>query len=137
MKIRWPVLLVVVAILSASACSDFPTLLSHDKDNLILFKRVTLAADARDRAEIEIEVRTGADYSKMVPDGTVITLQASLGAFENTGPRIEVPTVGGHTTVTLILPEPSRLTVTASCGEVEARLTLDINEDGSIRLDPS
>lgn len=137
MKIRWPVLLVGIAILTTAACGDFPSLLSHDKDSLILFKRVTLASDARDRAEIEIEVRTGADFSKVVPDGTVITLQTTLGTFENNGSRIEARTVRGHATATLILPEPSRLTVAATCNEVEARLTLDVNEDGSIQLDPS
>ena len=137
MKIRWPVLLVVIAILSATACSDFPSFLSHDKDSVILFKRITLAADAPGRAEIEIEVRTGADFSKMAADGTVVTLETSLGAFENQSSRIEARTVGGHATEILILPEPSRLTLTASSGEVEARLTLDVNEDGSIQLDPS
>jgi hypothetical protein len=137
MKIRWPALLVAVAILSASACSDFPSLLSHDKDSLILFKRVTLAADAPDRAEVEIEVRTGTDFSEMAPDGTLVTLRTSLGWFAENGPRIEAPTVGGHMTATLILPEPSRLTLSASCGDVEAQLSLDVHDDGSIQLDPS
>ena len=138
MKIRWPVLLVGVAILAASACGDGgPSLVKHDTDLLVLFKRVTLAADARDRAEIELEVRTGSDFSNIAPDGTPVTLETSAGSFEHNGPRIEAKTVGGHIVATLILPGPCRFTVTARSDDVESRLVIDVDADGSIRLEPS
>ena len=103
----------------------------------MLFKRVTLAADARDRAEIELEVRTGSDFSNIAPEGTPVTLETSAGAFENNGPRIEAKTVGGHIVATLILPEASRFTVTARSDDVESHLVIDVNTDGSIELNPS
>ena len=138
MKIRWPVLLLGVAILTQSACGDGgPSLIKHDTDFLVLFKRVTLAADARDRVEIELEVRTGSDFSKIAPEGTAVTLETSAGAFENAGPRIEAKTVGGHVVAILILPDASRFTVTARSDDVESRLVIDVNTDGSIQLNPS
>jgi hypothetical protein len=138
MNIRWLILIIGIAGVIVSACSEGgPSLVKHDTDNLVLFKRVTLAADAPDRAEIEVEVRTGSDFSKMAPNGTVVTLETSLGRFENNGRRIQARTVGGRSVNILILPEPSRLTVSARSGDAEALLVIDVNEDGSIQLDPS
>ncbi len=138
MKIRWPVFLVGMAVITLAACGDGgPSFIKHDTDHLLLFKRVTLAADARDRAEIELEVRTGSDFSKMAPDGTMVVLETSLGVFEDYGPRIEAQTNGGHVVVTLMLPEPSRLTVIARSHDAESRLVVDVNPDGSIRIDPN
>ena len=137
MKMAWSILLVGIAISTVTACGDGgPGLFQHDADNLVLFKRVTLASDARDRAEIEIEVRTGSNFSEMAPDGTAVVLETSAGAFENNGPRIEATTFCGRTVNTLILPEPSRITITARSHHVEAQLVIDIKEDGSITLDP-
>lgn len=138
MKISRSVLLVGIAILTCGACSDSgPSLIKHDADYLVLFKRVTLASDARDRAEIELEVRTGSDFSKIAPDGTPVTLETSAGVFEDNGPTVEATTVGGHIVATLILPEASRFTVAAQSHDVEARLVIDVTDDGSIQLNPS
>jgi hypothetical protein len=138
MKIPWLILLISVALSIVTACGDGgPSLLTHDGDSLVLFKRVTLAADASYRAEIEIEVRTGSNFSNMAPDGTTVVLETTFGVFENNGPRIEAKTVGGRAVNTLILPEPSRITITARSHNVEAQLVIDVNEDGSIQLDPS
>lgn len=138
MKIRWPVLLVGIAIVTIAACSDDgPNLFRHDKESLVLFNRVTLASYAPDRAEIEIEVRTGSDFSRAAPDGTEVVLEASRGAFENDGRRIVVRTLGGRAVGTLVLPEPSRLIVSARSHDAEARLVIDVNDDGSIQLDPN
>jgi len=138
MKIRWLILLVGVAISTVTACSDGgPGLFKHDADHLVLFKRVTLASDARDRAEIEIEVRTGSNFSEMAPDGTVVALQTTFGSFENGAPRIVTKTVGGHAVEKLTLPGPSRLTVTARSRDAESRLVIDVRDDGSITLDPN
>lgn len=138
MKIRWSFLLVGIAMVNVVACGDGgPDLFNHDKDILVLFNRVTLASYAPDRAEIEIEVRTGSNLSQMAPDGTEVALETSLGAFGNNGPSTVARTIGGRVVVTLILPEPSRLTVSARSRNAEARLVIDVNEDGSIQLDPS
>ena len=137
MKIRWSILLVGIAISTVTACGDGgPGLLKHDADNLVLFKRVTLASDARDRAEIEIEVRTGSDFSRMAPDGTVVILETSFGHFANGGARIEAQTVGGHAVEKLTLPGPSTLTITARSQDAVSQLVIDVKEDGSIALDP-
>jgi len=137
MKIRWSILLVGIAISTVTACGDGgPGLFNHDADTLVLFKRVTLASDARDRAEIEIEVRTGSDFSRMAPDGTVVALETSFGFFENGSPRIETATVGGHAVEMLTLPGPSRLTITARSSDAKSRLVIDVKDDGSITLDP-
>lgn len=137
MKIRWMMLLVGIAISTVTACGDGgPGLLKHDADNLVLFKRVTLASDARGQAEIEIEVRTGSDFSRMAPDGTVVALETSFGSFENGSPRIETKTVDGHAVEKLTLPGPSRLTVTARSDDAESHLVIDVTDDGSITLDP-
>jgi len=137
MKVRWSILLVGIAISTVTACGDAgPGLFKHDVDNLVLFKRVTLAPDARDQAEIEIEVRTGSDFSRMAPDGTVVALESSFGFFENGSPRIETRTVGGYAVEKLTLPGPSRLTITARSSDAKSRLVIDVKEDGSITLDP-
>ena len=137
MKIRWPILLVGFAFLVVAGCGDDgPSLIKNDADRLVLFKRVTLASDARDRAEIELEIRTGSNFSKMVPDGTVVTLETSSGTFADGGSRIEAATVGGHIVQVLILPEPSRLTVTARSRDAESQLLIDVKNDGSIQVDP-
>jgi len=138
MQIRWSILLVGVAISTLTACSDGgPGLLKHDADNLVLFKRVTLASDARDCAEIEVEVRTGSDFSRMATDGTIVALETSFGYFENGSRRIETKTVDGHAVENLTLPGPSRLTVTARSRDAESRLVISVTEDGSITLDPN
>ena len=137
MKMAWSILLVGIAISTVTACGDGgPGLFQHDADNLVLFKRVTLASDARDQAEIEIEVRTGSDYSGIAPDGTVVALETSFGFFENGSPRIETETVGGHAVEKLTLPGPSRLTITARSRDAESRLVIDVKDDGSMTLDP-
>lgn len=138
MKIRWSTLLIGAVLAAAGACSDGgPSLFKHDKDALVLFNRVTLASYAPDRAEIELEVRTGSDFSQMASDGTAVTLETSAGIFENDGTRVEVKTVNGRAVATLILPDPSRFFVAARVHDVEARLVIDVNDDGSIQLNPS
>ncbi len=137
MKVRWSVLLVFVLMLIVSSCGDgWPNLLTQDKGHMLLFKRVTLAADAPDRAEIEIEVRIGADFSQTAPDGTRISIATSLGQFEGGGSRIDTSTEGGRAVVTLILPGAAHLTVTANTHDVEARLMIVVNDDGSLQLGP-
>lgn len=138
MKARWCVLLVVAIALVVSSCGDGgPDLLTHDKDSLVLFKRVTLAADSPGRAEIEIEVRTGADFSLPAPDGTRVWVETSLGQFEGGGSRVDTSTVGGRAVVTLILPGAAHLQVTASTQDVEARLAIVVNADGSVQVGPT
>ena len=142
MKARWCVLLVVALTLVVSSCGDDgPNLLTQDKGLLVLFKRVTLAADTPGRAEIEIEieieVRTGADFSLPAPDGTRVWVGASLGQFAGGGSRVGTSTVGGRAVVTLILPGAAHLTVSASTHDVEARLTMVVNPDGSVQVGPT
>ena len=53
MKARRSVLLVITLMIITTACGDGgPSFLTHS-DNLVEFKRVTLATDAPDRLEIE------------------------------------------------------------------------------------
>jgi hypothetical protein len=135
MKVRCCVLLVGTLLLFASACGDGgPSILTHQSHSLVLFKRVTLAAESPDRAEIEIEVRTGAEYSQPAPDGTQVVVETSLGEFEGNGPRIETETVGGRTVVTLVLPGAAHLTVTAIVDNVESELGLIVDGRGSLQL---
>ena len=138
MKARWCVLLVVALTLVVSSCGDDgPNLLTQDKGLLVLFKRVTLAADSPGRAEIEIEVRTGADFSLPAPDGTRVWVETSVGQFEGGGSRVDTSTVGGRAVVTMVLPGAAHLTVTASTHDVEARLTIIVNADGSMQVGPT
>jgi hypothetical protein len=138
MDIRWPLVFVGIAVVLQVACSDGgPNFFKHDKETIVLFNRVTLASYAQDRAEIEIEVRTGSDFSEMAPDGTDVQLETSFGSFEGGGSTVTAQTLGGRAVVTLLVPEPSRLTVSARSQDAETDLVVDIDEDGSIRLDPS
>ncbi len=138
MKARWCVLLVVALTLVVASCGhDGPNLLTQDKGLLVLFKRVTLAADAPGRAEIEIEVRTGTDFSLPAPDGTRLSVETSLGEFEGGGSRIGTSTVGGRAVVTLVLPGAAHLKITASTNDVEAQLTIVVNPDGSVQVGPT
>jgi hypothetical protein len=138
MKARWCVLLVVALTLIVASCgNDGPILLTQDKGFLVLFKRVTLAPDTPGRAEIEIEVRTGADFSLPAPDGTRLSVETSLGQFEGGGSRIDTSTVGGRAVVTIVLPGAAHLKVTASTDDVEAQLTVVVNPDGSVQVEPT
>jgi hypothetical protein len=138
MKARWCVLLIVAPMLIVASCGyDGPNLLTHDKDLLVLFKRVTLAADTPGRAEIEIEVRTGTDFSLPAPDGTRLWVETSLGQFEGGGTRIDTSTVGGRAVVILVLPGTAHLTITANANDVEARLTIVVKPDGSVQVGPT
>jgi hypothetical protein len=134
MKVRRHVLLVVVMMIVATSCGDGgPVLLKNDK--LVEFKRVTLASDAPDRLEIEIVVRKGLDFSEMVADGTKVVVETSISEFEGNGPRIEVSTTGGHAVVRLVVPSGATHTVvTARADDVEARLSIVVDEHGSMRL---
>ena len=135
MKVRFCVLLVGTLLLFVSACGDGgPNILTHQSDSLVLYKRVTLAVDSPDRAEIEIEVRTGAEFSRPAPDGTKIVVETSLGEFEGNGPRIETETIGGRAVVTLVLPGAAHLTVTAIVDIVESELGLIVDGRGSLQL---
>jgi len=137
MKLRWCVPLLVAMMLVVTSCGDGgPNLPTQDKGHLVLFKRVTLAADAPGRAEIEIEVRTGADFSQPAPDGTGVSVETSLGQFEAGGAGITTSTVGGRAVVTLVLPGPAHLTITARTHDVEAELVIVVNADGSMQLGP-
>ena len=135
MRARRGVLLVIVLMVFATSCGDGgPSFLAHT-DNLVEFKRVTLATDAPDRLEIEIMVRTGLDYSQPVPDGTRVVLETSISEFEGNGPRIEVSTIGGHAVVRLVLqPGAAHTVVTARVDKVESRLSIVVDEYGSMRI---
>jgi len=136
MKVRFCVLLVGALLLVISGCGDAgPSILTHSSDSLVLFKRVTLALDAPDRAEIEIEVRTGSEFAQPAPDGTTVIVETSLGEFEGNGPRIETETIGGRAVVTLVLPGAAHLTITAIVDNVESELGLIVDGRGSLRLE--
>ena len=138
MTARWCVLLVVALMLVVSSCGDgAPDILTQDKGQLLLFKRVTLAEDAPGRAEIEIEVRTGAHFSQPAPDGTRVLVATSLGRFEAGDSQIETSTVGGRAVVTLVLPGAAHLTVTARTHDVETQLKIVVNADGSVQVGKS
>ncbi len=136
MKARRSVLLVVGLILIVTSCGDGgPSILKNGDDRLVEFKRVTLAADAPDRLEIEIVVRTGHDFSELAPDGTTIVVDTTISEFEGNGPLIETSTVGGHAVVRLVLlPGTAHAVVTARVDEVEAQLSIVVDEYRSIRL---
>jgi hypothetical protein len=136
MKARRSVLLVVAWLMVATSCGDGgPSLIDHNNDLLVEFKRVTLAADAPDRLEIEIVVRTGVDYSELAPDGTKISVETSISEFEGNGPVIETSTIGGHAVVRLVLrPGAAHTVVTARVDDVEAQLSIVVDDHGSMRI---
>lgn len=136
MKVRRSVLLVAALMVVASSCGDGgPNLPTQAKAWLVQFKRVTLAAETPDRAEIEIVVRTGSGFRKLAADGTKISVETTLGAFEGTGPSIETSTIDGHAVMTLVLPRgPAHMTVTARVDDAEARLAIVVDANGSMRL---
>jgi len=136
MKARRSVLLVVAMLIVALSCGDGgPSLISHNKDRLVEFKRVTLAAEAPDRLEIEIVVRSGIDYSELAPDGTKVSIETSISEFEGNGPLIETSTIGGHAVVRLVLhPGAAHTVVTAKVDDVEARLSIVVDDNGSMRI---
>jgi hypothetical protein len=135
MKARRSVLLVIALTILSTSCGDGgPSFLTH-ADNLVEFKRVTLATDAPDRLEIEIMVRTGLDYCEPAPDGTRVVLETSISEFEGNGPRIETSTIGGHAVVRLVLlPGAAHTVVTARVNKFEARLSIVVDEHGEMRL---
>ena len=136
MKARRSVLLVIVLTMVATSCGDDGlSLLNHQNDKLVEFKRVTLASDAPDRLEIEIVVRTGLDFTEIAPDGTKVVVETSISEFEGNGPLIETSTVGGHAVVRLVLHNGAAHTVvTAHVDGVEARLSIVVDEHGSMRI---
>ena len=138
MRARWCVILIVAMIFVVTSCGDGgPNLPTQSKDWLALFKRVTLAADEPGHAEIEIEVRTGADFSDPAPDGTKIHVETTLGSFVSGDRHIETTTLGGRAVVTLVLPGAAHLTVTARAHDVEVHLEMVVTADGSLQLRPS
>ncbi len=136
MKARWGVLLVVAMMLTTQSCgNDGPNPLDRSNGWLVKFKRVTLATDAPDRLEIEIVVRTGQDFTVPAPDGTKVVVETSISEFEGNGPVAVSSTVSGHTVVRLVVPSGvSHAVVTASVDDVEARLSIVVGENGSMRL---
>lgn len=135
MKVHWCVLLVGLAVLLTTACGDDGPDIFGQENSLIQFKRVTLASDAPDRAEIEIEVRTGPHFSQPAPDGTKVVIKTSSGFFEDGGAVMETTTAGGRALITLVLPGPTHLQVTAAVDGTEGRLTMIVDQDGSLRVD--
>jgi hypothetical protein len=136
MKVRRSVLLVIALMIVASSCGDDGlSLLNQHAGRLVEFKRVTLATDAPDRLEIEIVVRTGLDFSEPAPDGTKIVVETSISEFEGNGPLVETSTIGGHAVVRLVLHNGADHTVvTARVDEVEAQLSIVVDEHGSMRI---
>lgn len=137
MRARWCVILIVAIMIVVTSCSDGgPNLPTQSKDWLALFKRVTLAADEPGRAEIEIEVRTGPEFSQPAPDGTKIHVETTLGSFVGGDRHIETTTMGGRALVTLDLPDAAHLAITARTHDVEAHLAMVVTADGSLQLGP-
>ena len=137
MRARWFVVLVVAIMFVVTSCGDGgPNLPTQSKDWLALFKRVTLAADDPGRAEIEIEVRSGPEFSELAPDGTTIHVETTLGSFVGGDRNIETATIGGRALVTLNLPDAAHLTVTARTHDVEAHLEMAVTAGGSLQLGP-
>ena len=136
MKARWSVLLVIALTMVVTSCGDDGLgLLNHTNDQLVEFKRVTLASDAPDRLEIEIVVRTGLDFTEPAPDGTKIIVETSISEFEGNGPLVETSTIGGHAVVRLVLRNGAAHTiVTARVGKAEAQLSIVVDERGSMRI---
>lgn len=136
MKARRHVLLVVAMTVAAASCGDGgPRPLIASKDWLVQFKRVTLADDAPDRLEIEIVVRTGAHFSELAADGTLVAIGTDVGEFEDNGPHIQTSTVGGHAVVRLVPPPgPAEVTVTARVENTESRIDIVVDDYGSMRV---
>jgi len=136
MKARWSVLLVIASMIGATSCGDGgPNILNPGNDWLVKFKRVTLATDAPDRLEIEIIVKTGTDFTEPAPDGTKVVVETSISEFEGNGPVIETSTIGGHAVVRLVLhSDAAHTVVTARVDDVEAQLSVVVDEHGSMRL---
>jgi len=136
MTARRSFLLVVALIFIATSCGDGgPSILNPGGDWLVKFKRVTLATDAPDRLEIEIIVKTGSDFTEPAPDGTKVVVETSISEFEGNGPIIETSTIGGHAVVRLVLhSDAAHTVVTARVDDVEARLSVVVDEHGSMRL---
>ena len=139
MKVRRCVLLVVALMVVVTSCGDGgPNLPTQAEGWLVQFKRVTLATDTPDRLEIEIVVRTGWHFSEPAPDGMKISVETSLGEFEGNGPKIETSTIGGHAVVKLVPPPgPTHIVVTARVEDVEAQLSIVVDQYGSMRLGSS
>jgi len=134
MKVRRHVLLVVAMMIVVISCSDGGPGLLNDT-TVVEFKRVTLATDAPDRLEIEIVVRGGLDFTEPAPDGTKVVVETSISEFEGNGPLVETSTVGGHAVVRLVVPPGATHTViTARADEVESRLSIVVDEHGSMRV---
>ena len=137
MRARWCVILMVAMMFMVTSCGDGgPNLPTQSKDWLALFKRVTLAADEPGLAEIEIEVRTGSEFSEPAPDGTTIQVETTLGTFVGGDRHIETVTIGGRALVTLNLPDAAHLKVTARTHDVEAHLEMVVTAGGSLQLGP-
>lgn len=138
MKTWWCVLLVVASTVGVAACGGGPHFTSQTNDELVLFKRITLATDSPDRLEIEIEVRTGPNFTDPAPDGTKVSVETSLGRYEGNGPSIATSTEGGHAVVRLVPPPgPADIVVTARVESAEAKLVIVVDEHGSMRLGSS
>lgn len=125
------VLVACASVLSLAACGD-TSLPTEEKSYLVLFKRVTIAADAPGRAEIELEVRTGAHLSQPAPDGTSVTLETSAGRFANGARVVHLATAGGRALTELEIEGPETLQLKARVHEVETQLAMIVRRDGSV-----
>jgi len=136
MKARWGVLLVIAMMLVIQSCgNDGPNPLNRSNDWLVKFKRVTLATDAPDRLEIEIVVCTGQDFTLPAPDGTKVVVETSISEFEGNGPVAVSSTVSGRAIFRLILqPGVSHTVVVTRVDEAAARLSIVVDEKGSLRI---
>lgn len=128
---RNPFLVACTSVLVLAACGD-TDILNEEKSSLVLFKRVTIAADAPNRAEIELEVRTGPHLSQPVSDGTLVTLETSAGRFANGAKVVQLATAGGRTLAELEISGPETLQLTARVHGTETRLAVLVRRDGSL-----
>jgi hypothetical protein len=128
---RNPFLVVCTSVLMLAACgdTDLPT---EEKSSLVLFKRVTIAADAPGRAEIELEVRTGAHLSQPASDGTTVTLETSAGRFANGAKVVQLSTAGGRALAELEINGAQDLQLKARVHGTETRLAVLVRRDGSL-----
>lgn len=129
--VRNPFLVVCTSALVLAACgdTDLPT---EEKSSLVLFKRVTIAADAPGRAEIELEVRTGAHLSQPASDGTTVTLETSAGRFANGAKVVQLSTAGGRALAELEISGAQNLQLKARVPGTETRLAVLVRRDGSL-----